>query len=502
MLRGVFLSFVFGASIVTAFAPLSLFPVAFVALAGLVYLLRQTDNVRHAFLIGLGWGLGCFLFGVSWLYIALNRFGGVPMPLAALAIFLFCAYLALFPALAAASFVCLRRSGIMRQTLLFASLWVLSELLRGWLFTGFPWLALGYTQTPYSPLSGFFPLLGVYGVGFLTAFIAALVALSLCRTKAAMKQPRAASLHLLGWLAGIAAMGVAASWVPWVSPDGNPVSVALIQTDIEQNLKWAPERLREWLEVNARMVRKEQADLVVLPETTLPLLLEELPPGYLDYLTEKISERDGNLVFGIFTRDDDGRIYNSALSYGASLPQRYAKSHLVPFGEYSPPLFGWIYRIANIPMSDQTSGPKRQPLLALGGQRIAVNICYEDLFGRELLLSLPDATLMLNLSNLAWYGDSLAQPQHLQIARARALETGRPMLRATNTGMTAVVLPNGKVAEVLPGFKREVLHAEVQGYQGMTPYARWGDWGVTVLTVIGLLIGIVRRQTDSREGLC
>ena len=495
MLRRIVCAFLLGAAMVAGFAPLTLFPVAIISMAGLVWLLGRAGNVRCGFVIGFSWGLGCFLFGVSWLYIALNRFGAVPMPLAALAILLFCAYLALFPAIAAALFVRLRQPGLIRTALLFASLWTFSELLRGWLFTGFPWLALGYTQTTYSPLNGFFPLLGVYGVGFVAALIAALLALAPWRQGYVEHgRPGRQCVTTLVGLISLTVLGCLTSWVSWTAPTGEPIRVALIQTNIEQDLKWAPERLKDWLEVNAGLARDQRSDLVVLPETTLPLLMEQLPDGYLEYLSAGARTQNGDLVVGIFTRDENGRIYNSALSYGTSPEQRYAKSHLVPFGEYSPPLFGWIYRIADIPMSDQTSGGWQQPPLMLGDQRIGVNICYEDLFGRELLRFLPDATLMLNLSNLAWYGQSLAQPQHLQIARARALETGRPMLRATNTGMTAVILPNGQLDGVLPAFERGVLNVAVQGYQGMTPYARWGDWVVSILAAFGLFFGLSRRR--------
>src|SRR5690606_25333271 len=203
----------------------------------------------------------------------------------------------------------------------------------------------------------------------------------------------------------------------------------------------------------------------------------------------------GDLVLGVFTRDDDGRIYNAAVSTGRSSGQWYAKRHLVPFGEYSPPLFGWFYALASIPMSDQSRGPAAQRPMRLGAQQVAVNICYEDLFGAQLLHALPQATLMLNLSNLAWYGDSLAQPQHLQIARVRAMETGRPMLRSTNTGMTAVVLPDGTVSGVLPEFAQGVLRAEVRGYEGMTPYARWGDRPALALAAAILAFVMLRSRS-------
>lgn len=491
MLRQSLPAFLAGAGSVLAFAPFELFPLAFVSVAVLVWLLRTVTRARTGFLLGFAWGLGAFLAGVSWLYVALNRYGGVPMPVAALAILLFCAYLALYPGLAAAAFVRARRGGALVQATLFGGVWAVCEWLRGWAFTGFPWLAIGYSQTPPSPLAGLMPVLGVYGVGGLVVFAATLIALVPWRRPAA-------ALRTSAVLLALALLGSGLGRLAWTTPVGEPLRVALIQTNIEQGLKWEPEMLAHWLDVNAELAGRYDADLIVLPETSLPLLVEHLPPGYLDRLAGAARARGGDLVVGVFSRDAQGHIYNAALSVGVSPSQFYAKRHLVPFGEYSPPLFGWFYEIADIPMSDQTPGPREQPPLRLGGQRIAVNICYEDLFGHELLDSLPEATLMLNLSNLAWYGRSLAQPQHLQIARVRALETGRPMLRSTNTGMTALVQPDGSVAGVLPQFEGGALQLDVRGYQGMTPYARWGDhaalWLAAAAVAVALGVGHARRR--------
>lgn len=473
-----------GAGSVLAFAPFGLFPLAFVCVGALVWLLRDAVRARAGFMLGFAWGFGAFLGGVSWLYVALNRYGGVPMPVAALAIALFCAYLALYPGLAAALFVRLRRGGPLAQAALFGGLWVVSEWLRGWVFTGFPWLAIGYSQTPPSPLAGLMPVLGVYAAGGVVAFAAALIAL------VPWRQPALAARACVPLLVLVVA-GAALARVAWTRPVGEPLRIALIQTNIEQGLKWERGLLAHWLEVNARRAGDEDADLVVLPETALPLLVEHLPRGYLERLATAPRERGGDLVVGVFSRDEQGQIYNAALSLGASRSQFYAKRHLVPFGEYSPPLFGWFYALAAIPMSDQTPGAAEQAPMVLGNQRIALNICYEDLFGRELLSSLPEATLMLNLSNLAWYGRSLAQPQHLQIARVRALETGRPMLRSTNTGMTAVVEPDGRVSGVLPQFEDGTLRLEVRGHQGMTPYARWGDRAALLLALAAIAGALV-----------
>lgn len=472
-----------GGLAVLAYAPFELFPLAWIALAVLWALLAGEQRGWAGGLTGWAWGLGVFLGGVSWLYVALHRFGGMPGPLAGLAIFLFCAYLAFYPALAGWAFVRWRRGRPGPDALLAGALWLVSEWLRGTVFTGFPWLTLGYSQVP-GPLAGALPLVGVYGVGGLLAGLSAWIAL-------AWRRPLR---PVLAWF-GVALAGLVLGRVGWTVPAGEPVSVALLQTNIAQHQKWDPALLPHWLEHNRQMVAEHPATLTVLPETTLPLLADQLPEGYLESLAAPVRAAGGDLVVGLFLRDMAGHIYNAAASLGASPGQHYAKQHLVPFGEYSPPLFRWVYDWVNIPLSDQTRGSARQPPLALGGQKIAVNICYEDVFGEEIIRALPEATLLLNISNLAWYGDSLAQPQHLQIAQVRALESGRPMLRATNTGMTALVMPDGRVAEVLPAFQRGALVTQVQGYAGLTPYARFGNLPVLLLGGVFLIRAWRGRRT-------
>ncbi|WP_418648189.1 apolipoprotein N-acyltransferase [Thauera butanivorans] len=488
-----------GAASVPAFEPFGWFPLMFASLAVLAGLLARAGRTRDGFLIGFAWGWGAFIAGVSWLYVALERYGGMPAPLAGLAIALFCAYLALYPALAGALFVRLRGlawrpgAGTLSAAAVFGALWLLAEWLRGVALTGFPWLAVGYSQTPPSPLAGWLPVLGIYGVGGLLAFLSALVALTDWR-KAARRQ----GLGALAVAAALLASGAGLRGQAWTTAVGQPVDIALAQTNFSQTLKWDAGRFTDVLRDNFALVRDEftRTDppaILVLPETTLPTLLDLLPEGYLEALAGFAADAGGDLVLGAFRRDEAGRIYNAALSLGSAPVQHYAKQHLVPFGEYSPPLFGWFYRLASIPMSDQTRGAADQPPMALGGQRIALNICYEDLFGAEIIRALPQATLMLNISNLAWYGDSFAQPQHLQIARARALETGRPMLRSTNTGMTALVQPDGRVTDLLPAFERGVLRVSVQGYEGMTPYARWGNGAALALAALLLAFALFRR---------
>lgn len=478
-----------GALSVAAFSPFGLFPLAFVSLAAFVWLLdRRAHTARFGFALGFAWGFGAFAVGVSWLFVALNRYGGMPASLAALSIGLFCAYLALYPALLGAVYARWKGGGAFARAAFFAGLWIVAELLRGWVFTGFPWLSIGYTQTPPSPLSGWQPVLGVYGVGGLVAFLGALLVLLPWRSpQRAMRGVLVAAVCLVaGGLLGR---------VAWTDPVGAPLNVALLQTNVAQELKWKPDHVDTWLTLNAEMADIDDADVVVLPETTLPMLSEHLPEGYLESLDARARERGSTLLAGVFVREESNQIFNALISLGEADGQRYAKRHLVPFGEYSPAFFDWFYAWADIPMSNQTPGPAGQAPITLNGHRIAVNICYEDVFGRELLYALPEATLMLNVSNLAWYGNSFAQPQHLQIAQVRALETGRPMLRSTNTGMTAVIQPDGEVKAVLPQFERGVLQAEIIGHVGMTPYARWGDAAALVLAALGILFAqVVRRR--------
>lgn len=497
----ILLALLAGGAAVLAFEPFGLPLLALPGLAALAALLRRTESARAGFGLGLAWGFGFFVGGVSWLYVALNRYGGMPMPLAATAIALFCAYLALYPGLAAALFVHLRRRSQRRSAvaaaLLFAALWLFTEWLRGVALTGFPWLAIGYSQTPPSPLAGFLPVLGVYGVGALLALLAGFLAF------ADWKRPRALLLPAV-LAAALLAGGAGLSGRMWTEPQGEPLHVALVQPAFDQSLKWDPTQFAMVLRTNAELVRSAFAhtprpQVVVLPETTLPALFDQLPEGYADGLAAIAHEAGGDLVLGVFLRDADSHIYNAAVSFGRSAPQSYAKHHLVPFGEYSPPLFGWFYRLADIPMSDQTRGAAHQPPMTFGEHRIAPNICYEDLFGAEIIRALPQAGILLNLSNLAWYGDSFAQPQHLQIARVRALESGRPMLRSTNTGMTALIQPDGEVEAVLPEFERGVLQVSVYSHRGDTPYARWGDRAALTLALLALLLaGRRARRSEAR----
>jgi apolipoprotein N-acyltransferase len=468
-------AFLLGAATVLGFAPTSLAPLPFFSAAGLLWLWQGAATPRRSAALGFAFGLGLFLAGVSWVYVSLHQFGAMPAPLAAIATLLFCAFLALFPALVGYLQARFDRPVAIKQLLLIPALWVLSEWVRDWVFTGFPWLTLGYSQAA-SALRAYAPLTGVFGLSWLVWFCAGLL-LALVRERG-----RAAALAGLALVFGV---GYGLQQLEWTQPLGAPVTVSLVQGNIPQELKWNEARFADTVQLYRRMTAGSAARLTVLPETAIPRFLDLLDPELLRSLAQSARSHGGDLIIGLPVRDAPGRYFNSVLGLGASPTQRYDKTHLVPFGEFIPPGFGWVLSVLQIPLTDFSRGSVAQAPLALAGQKVAVNICYEDAFGEEIIRFLPEATLLVNVSNVAWFGDSLAPHQHLQIAQLRALETGRFMLRATNTGMTAIIDHRGNIAAVLPPFTQGVLKGSAQGRGGATPYVRWGNAPVIAL---GLLV--------------
>jgi apolipoprotein N-acyltransferase len=455
-----------------------MFPLPVVTLAGLFYLWSQAGSPRTAAWAGYAFGLGLFLFGVSWIYISLHDYGAMPAPLAAIATFLYCAILALFPA--AAGYACARPSvsPAIRCGLLAPAAWTLAEWMRGWLLYGFPWLATGYSQVPASPLAGYAPVLGIYGVTLATAATAGLIVVLGLRAadKAGHSSFFCASPY--GDLAGWIRLQIA-----WTTPVGAPFNASLLQGNVAQDHKWREERVRPTLETYRLLTESAPGKLIILPETALPLFLEQVPEDYLAALAASARGRGGDVLVGVPERAPSGEYFNSVVSLGSSPSQTYRKSHLVPFGEFIPlrPALAWIVGVLAIPLQDFSRGAEAQRPLAVAGQRVAVNICYEDAFGEEIIRQLPEATVLANVSNVAWFGRSIAPRQHLQIAQARALETGRAMLRATNTGVTAVIGPRGEVLAAAPEFEIATVTYPVQGYGGATPYVRWGNYAVLAL---------------------
>lgn len=520
-------------------------------------------------LLGLLFGIGWFSAGVGWVYVSMHFHGGMPAPLAAAAVVLFAAYLGLYPALAAALTGAPGRngkrtaSGATAFILLFSGSFTLAELARGWVLTGFPWLSIGYAQTD-TPLAGLAPVGGVYLVGLATTLAAAAIAQAIIR-----RQPR--------WLAVPAlllAAGYGLQQVQWSQPVGQPLNVSLLQGNVPQQLKFDPVFAAQTRDAYMRMIEDAPADLILLPETawTMPWERTEIP---LQRRMQAFLEKTGSTVAlglpraillsastatdsqphaaGNLIAHDSIQWTNSVLLLDArnSAPDQprpvYDKQHLVPFGEFVPPGARWFIDLMNIPLGDMVRGAPDQPALSVRDQYIGFNICYEDLFGEELLRvlrppegprqnaahsgprhhaahataaprttrsdgrvhaaddgSAPEApgtitdgaavtsdggaTILANVTNLGWFGQSHALPQHLQIARMRALETARPMIRATNTGISAIIDARGQVQAQLPIHQHGTLKGSVQGHTGLTPYARaGGNWLVLLASLLCML---------------
>jgi apolipoprotein N-acyltransferase len=477
------LAVLLGAFTVQGFAPYYLFWLPWLSLAVLLWLWQQASTAGQVFKLGMAFGIGLYCVGIYWIYISLHDFGGMPWWFAGFSTFCLCAFMALFPAL---SGYLAKRLGKLLWTA--PILWALSDWVRSWIFTGFPWLTLGYSQAPSSPLAGYLPVIGVYGVSALTAGVSA------CLVYAWLNA--ASRLRALQGLVALLLGGTALAFIPWTHPVGQPVSVALLQGNISQTIKWSPEQAQRTLRQYLDMVRMVEAKLIVLPETALPILADQMDPSYLAALKQHAVSQQGDILLGIVEAKNNS-YYNSAISVGTSPAQAYSKIHLVPFGEYIPlkSVFGWIYEdFLHMPLSDLSRGTSRRPL-QIAGQKVGVNICYEDVFGEEIARQLPEAELLVNISNDAWYGQSFAANQHMQFSQVRAIETGRMMLRSTNTGATAIIGHDGHIRQHAPHDEGLILVGEAQSYQGTTPYVWWGNYLFIILSVLGLgWAGLARKR--------
>jgi len=511
-----------GALHALCFAPAELPRTALLVLGFIYYLALATTGWRSAARLGFAFGLGWFGTGVSWVYISLHGHGDLAAPLAVLATAALAALLALFPAAALAAGVLAGPADSVPRGLAVVAAWTLADWLRGVVFGGFPWLATGYAQTDGAP-AGYAPILGVYGVGAAGGLAAMAFVYGVTRIRPT--GPRnAAALWRLGlalFVSGLVMEGGAAlRGTAWSEDEGSPIRVRLVQGNIPQDLKFGEGGLRRSIERYlpaldmapqplAGGVPGPDPDLIVFPESAFPIPVNDLPDEVLHALADDERRKGAALVFGVFIVEPGPRYFNSAVGLAgrrrpgdpagnpqhnsehdpatdsATAAQRYSKRHLVPFGEFIPYGMHWFVQLLQIPIGDQESGVEFQRPMQLAGQRIAVNICFEDLFGAEIIAAWHEPayapTVLLNLSNLAWFDDSIALPQHLQISRMRALETARPLLRATNTGVTAVIDERGRVLRQLPIQADGVLEAFVQGKRGTTPFVRWGNTPLLLL---------------------
>lgn len=447
------------------------------AAAVLAWRVGHASDYRQA--AGLGWLHACvwLVAGTGWLFISMHRYGGLPAWLSGLAVLALASFLALYLALAMALFRWLRTGRAGADAALFAACWLMAEWARGTLFTGFPWVASGYAHVD-SPLAPLAPWVGVYGLGALAAMLAA--AFAWCGWRGRVW---AGLLLVLGWAAQQVGLGP----IEFTRPTGR-LQVSLLQGNVPQDEKFSPERLPETLTWYGQALIHAPGELVIAPETAIPLLPAQMPDDYWETLRSRFAVGGRSALVGVPLGDEDEGYSNSVAGLSARAAAwpggsyRYDKHHLVPFGEFIPFGFRWFVDMMNMPLGDFDRGSLVQPPFPVqradgGVEQVAPNVCYEDLFGEELAARLvdgrPQATVFANVSNIAWFGRSLAVEQHLQISRMRTLELQRPMLRATNTGATVVIDHRGRVTHALPAHTRGVLTGEVQGRSGLTPYAHW-----------------------------
>lgn len=483
---GLLLAALGGGLMPLAYAPFGLWPLALLALAGLLWL-AMSGTVRQAAAQGYAFGLAWFGGGLYWIFISCYRYGNMDAVSATLVTAALVAYLALFPALA---LYVAKRLGRGDSAFLVAATGTLglAEWLRSWLLTGFPWLAPGYSQID-SPFGAFAPLVGMAGVG--VALTAAAALLAWVFTLRQRRWP--AALMLLALLGS----GLALERIDWTQPAGPAVRVALVQGNVEQQMKWDPAYFEETLARYRRLSAGQfDADVVIWPENAVPALPSQVDAGYFAALRAEAGS--AALLIGMPTEDADGRYYN-ALVQLTGAGGEYRKRHLVPFGEYVPlkNQIGPVLDLLAVPMSDFSTGGAGQPLLQVGESRVAASVCYEILFPQEMRAG-ATADWLINISNDAWFGDSIAPPQHLDIARMRARELGRPIARATNTGLTAIIDHRGRVIARAAPFEQTVLRGELLPQRGLTPFARYGEAPVTVLCVA--LCVLVRRRAHTAAG--
>ncbi len=486
-----------GVALVGAFAPFSIAALAFLAPAALLVLLEGASP-RAAARRGWLFGLGLFGAGVYWVYVSLHDFGNASPPFAALVTVLLVSFLALYPAaLGWGLQVVAPRPGLIRYLLVFPSLWTVLEWLRERFLTGFPWLGLGYSQAD-TPLAGWFPVVGVLGAGTLVALGSGCLVVMF---HGSFVQRVAAALLLASTFFG----GLMLEQQSWTQPTSNRQTVAIVQGNIPQQDKWeAQERVRTLEHYRRLTLSSLPMDLVVWPETAVPVFRHEARP-FLAEIGKRVGQYGGVLLTGLPVFDRNaGNYYNSVVVAG-NPDLAYHKRHLVPFGEYLPlrTLLRFFETYVQIPMSDFSAGRSDTGPIVVDGLRFGISICYEAAFGEEIRLALPDANVLVNVSNDAWFGASLAPHQHLEIARTRAMETGRDLIRATNTGISALIDHRGRILGSSRQFEATVLSGGFLPRVGATPYVRYGQAPVFALVlavvVFVALVRLARRRSATSD---
>jgi len=469
-----------GAAAVTAFAPFGWFPVAALSLA-VLFDQWSRDTRKLAFRHGLLFGAGFFGAGISWVFISIKVYGHVATPVAISITAGLIAFLSLYPALL--GYFLVRAFRTLTPAVLLVAMpagWVIAEWLRGWVFSGFPWLTMGSSQID-GPLGAYAPVLGVFGTGWTVALSASLLVILF---RGWYRLPGLVLLLLL-W-----GGGYLLNSIQWTEPRGEALQVALVQGNISQDDKWAPDNLLNTFSRYSELTFNEtDVDLVVWPETAIPAFYDQVEDNFIAYLETELEKTGISLITGVPVLEKaTWEYYNAVISLGGE-QAFYYKQHLVPYGEYLPLrwLIGNTLDALAVPNADFSSGGASQPLLQAAGYPVSSSICYEIVFGEQIIRDLPEAAMLVNISNDAWFGNSLAPHQHLEMTRMRAKETGRPMLRATNTGISAVIDHKGRIVEQGPQFEIAVIRSAVVPMQGATPYVLLGNTPVIIFSFVGLL---------------
>jgi len=489
------LAILFGGLLTFSYAPFSIWPLCIVGLIGFFYLLIHTN---HAFKLGLCFGAGWFGAGMSWVHVSIADFGELPL-IASLGLMgLLCGYLALFPALF--SWLLKRYIGTISWPVAALFLWIVLEWLRSWLFTGFPWLSIGYSQID-SPISGWMPVIGEVGVSGLLILISSSVAVGIIKKQWLLPSLLTAIVFLSGWTL---------DQINWTQIQSSPVNIAMVQGNIRQELRWAPEQdlptMRKYRNMSAD---HWQNDVVIWPEAAIPKL-EPTATQYLFELDRIAAESKTGFITGIVNYNfETEHAFNSLIALGRKDSEdvdghyryahsnRYDKHHLLPFGEFIPleEFLRGLAPIFDLPMSSFTRGDFEQSNLIVNGFHFAPALCFEIAFPRQVAANIREQTdFIITVSNDAWFGASHGPAQHMEIARVRAKEFAKPVLRATNNGITAFVDHKGDIQSRLPQFEAGVLSDQLYPTRGFTPYNKWGDWPIFIISLFAFAATLIGQK--------
>ncbi len=482
-----------GAASVLSFAPFGLWMLLPFTIAGFFILLFYTQTAAASFRVGYVFGVGLFGAGVYWVYYSLHLFGGAIGPLAGLGTLLFVLALAFFPALLASLLHRFDKNNFW-LVLLAPAIWVLFEWIRSWFLTGFPWLSVGYSTINW-PLAGYAPVGGVFLNSLALVFCSGFIAWVVCHRNIASVISAVVAISVT--VGG----GYLLQQIEWSQPvQDRTVDVTMAQGNIAQELKFQPNLLDDSINLYSEL-SESGAELVIWPESAIPTVFSDLPVWEVEF-AEQMQQQGTTVISGGFTSNEDfSQFYNAIKVLNGSEDQVYVKRHLVPFGEFTPfrNIISLLSDLITIPMSDLSPGTGPVHPIEVNGVHYGMSICYEDAFGSEMRAQFPDANVLINVSNDAWFGDSTAPHQHQEIAAMRSLEFARPMLRVTNTGITSLIDHRGRIVQQGPQFEAVAIDVEVTPREGITPYVQLGDWLAVLLSALMVLVCVIRERSSGRD---